>query len=140
MRRAADYADQVHRLPRQPDLACHGAADVQQIRHHVRQVAGLAGDDGACVDRIRAVGRCNLQHVDRRRDGPQGIAQLVAQHGEKLVLGMAGRLGCVPRGHFPFRQPRLFFLDLLVFRHVHGHHNHARRPAVGVVAHDEAAR
>ena len=66
---------QVDRLARQQDLAGDHPAHVQQVVHHVGQVAGLAGDDGAGLGGAR---RCPAAPPParrwRRRSRPAGCA------------------------------------------------------------------
>src|SRR5688572_8953290 len=57
----------------------------------------------------------DVQDTDGPRDGAEGIAQLVTEHGEKFVLGAAGRAQR--------------FLALLLLRDVAPHRRNADDPA-----------
>ena len=49
----------------------------------------LAVDDVARVHRARLAERRQAEHLHRACDGAERIAQLVGEHGEKLVLRLA---------------------------------------------------
>ena len=72
--------------PLQVDLARRDASHVQQVVDQPGQVTGLPPDDRHHVAH-RLVAVEPPQHRDRVRKGAEGVAQLVAQHGQELVLG-----------------------------------------------------
>ena len=90
LERAADDLAQVGRLLVQLDLAGGDARDVEQVVDQAREVPHLALDD---VPLGRAGGAFAPRHqLERGDDRRQRVAQLVAEHGEELVLDPAGRL------------------------------------------------
>ena len=66
-------------------LAARHARDVEQIVDEPRQVDELPLDDLLLARELRAA--AHLDEVQRSDDRRQRIAQLVAEHREKLVLG-----------------------------------------------------
>src|SRR5471030_9287 len=79
---------QVERRAVEQDLARHGARQVEQVVDDAAQVLALALDDfpGARHAVERHAGQADQR--GGAADGAERIAQLVAQHGEKLVLGV----------------------------------------------------
>ncbi len=87
--RAGDRVAHDQRLLLDLDLAAGDAGDVEEVVDQPGQVADLALDH-------RALARRALAHLDQLEGGEdrgQGVPQLVAEHGEELVLAAAGRLG-----------------------------------------------
>ena len=95
LERARDHVAQVDTLAAQLDLARGDARDVEQIVDHAREVRDLALDDAplARIGRLVAP-RHDLERGDDRRER---VAQLVAEHGEELVLGAVRDLGLAQR-------------------------------------------
>jgi hypothetical protein len=69
--------------------------NVEQVVDHARQVRDLALDDATLPPLVRTVAPGH--DLERSDDGRERIAQLVAEHGEELVLGTVGDLGVVQR-------------------------------------------
>ena len=80
---------EVHALPLEDDLAGHDPADVEEIVDEAGHVHGLPVDDVAREHRARLAERRQAEHLHRAFDGAERIAQLVGEHGEKLVLRLA---------------------------------------------------
>src|SRR5262249_56131806 len=77
----------------EPDLAGHDASHVEKIVDEATQVLDLATDDFARLPPGRSSRIVDaIEDVHGVADGPEGIAQLVAEHGEELVLESVGRL------------------------------------------------
>jgi len=87
-----DLASQVDELALEHDFALRDAADVQEIVDHAAEVTQLPIDDlvlpSASVVARGVVGEDGERVLDRR----QRVAQLVAEHREKLVLAAVGVL------------------------------------------------
>jgi hypothetical protein len=87
--RLAQHLRQGGAFDAQHDLAARDARDVEQVVHQAHQVLDLALDDLALARMgVLAAHAHQLQRGDDRR---QRVAQLVAQHRQELVLGLAGR-------------------------------------------------
>ncbi len=81
---------QVDPLGAEPDLAVRQPGDVQQVVDQPRHVPDLPLDHVAGeLDQRRVVGRLP-QDVDRVEHRGQGVAQLVGEHGEELILAAVG--------------------------------------------------
>ena len=133
--RRADVAHQRRQIERpalQQHLAGDDAADVEQVVHQPRQVPRLAGDDLPRVGGQRGIALHALQHFDGRGDRAQRVAQLVAEHGQELVLGAAGCFGLLARFALAGHQRRAFMLGVLAFGDVH-HRRHRGAAAPGLV-------
>ena len=87
-----DRGKHVDRATLQRNLPRNGAPHVQQVLDDAAQVRRLSRDHVLGELPLRTVRPRALQQVDRVRDRGQRIAQLVAEHREKLVLRPA-RLG-----------------------------------------------
>jgi hypothetical protein len=74
----------------QRQLAAGDARHVEQIVHQSSQVLDLTLDDPVLL--VAAHVRALPDQLECGHDGRQRVAQLVAEHGEKLVLGDAGYL------------------------------------------------
>ncbi|HET6912577.1 MAG TPA: hypothetical protein VFH71_04420 [Rhodanobacteraceae bacterium] len=69
-------------------LAARDPRHVQQVVHHIGDVAHLLFDDAALgAERVR---RAQLHEMQRGDDRRERIAQLVAEHRQELVLGAIG--------------------------------------------------
>ena len=90
---------QVHGTGLEDDLAGHHAPDVEQVVHQPREVLGLPGDDLGGPRTAQVVDAQALQHGHRAADGAQRIAQLMAEHGQELVLRAVRALRRRARGH-----------------------------------------
>ena len=84
----------VHGLALQLDQAPADAGHVEEIVEQPRQVIGLAPDQAARPIVLRP-GRLPVEHRQGIDDHAHGVAQLVGEHREELVLGLIGqpRLG-----------------------------------------------
>jgi hypothetical protein len=82
---AADDGPEVDRLAAQRDLAAGDAADVEQVVHEAAQVAHLPLDDLAGPGRGGIGLFLRAHHGHGVTDGREGVAQLVAEHGQELV-------------------------------------------------------
>src|SRR6266851_8889431 len=87
---------EIDRARAEDDLAGGQSSDVEEIVDESNQDGDLPHDDlprvlVALVERTR-----DFDDVQRGGDDAQRIAQLVAEHGEELVLGSAGRLRLDP--------------------------------------------
>ncbi len=92
---------QVDRAPHQQHVARDDTADVEQVVHHVGQMARLPRRDAARIDGHVGLRRHAVQHLDRRGDRAQRIAQFMAEQRQELVLGAARRLGLDARRRAP---------------------------------------
>ena len=92
---------EVEALAVERELAVCDAADVEEIADEPRHVPGLALDHGGRLHRLVARGIGDFQHMSRRGEGRERIAQLVAEHRQELVLGAARGLYLV---HLPRRR------------------------------------
>ena len=91
--RAPHDVGEVERLELQDDLPRHHPGHVEEVVHETAEVLDLALDDAACVRGARLSVPETAQHVDGVADGAERIPQLVAEHGQELVLGAIGRVG-----------------------------------------------
>jgi hypothetical protein len=122
---AAHEGGEVEGVHREHDLARHDAAHVEQIVHEALEVLRLAHDDAARA-RFHLVGLPDaVEDPDGVGDGAEGIAQLVAQHGEELVLGAVGRLGVGTRAALAVEKATALLLVAVALRHVPDHAGHA---------------
>jgi len=80
--RTRDCRRQLERLLAQLDLAARDARDVEQVVDEPHHVLDLALEDilRARVDTLHA------HHLQRGHDGREGVAELVSEHREELVL------------------------------------------------------
>jgi hypothetical protein len=94
LHRLLERVAQIHRHTLEVDQPAADPRHVEQIVEQARQVARLASDQTACPVLLRPHRVGPLQHGEGVDDDAHGIAQLVRQHREELVLGLV-------------RQPRL---------------------------------
>ena len=90
---ACHQRGQVHGCAVEQDLAGHGARQVEQVVDDAAQVLALAFDD--FLGPLHAIDT-HARQADQRcgaADGAERIAQLVAQHGKKFVLGVVLAFG-----------------------------------------------
>ncbi len=83
---------EVNRRLAQIDMAASDAGDVEEVFEKAGHVLNLApGDDDRVLDQLIAAGLQvnDFEGMGQRR---QGIAKLVGEHGQKLVLALAGLL------------------------------------------------
>ncbi|HEV7447944.1 MAG TPA: hypothetical protein VGO18_35590 [Steroidobacteraceae bacterium] len=85
----------IEHAPLESDFAGHDATDIEQVIHQPRQVLNLPPNDEPRTRSCARVCFCRFQHLDRRGDGTERIAQLVCQHRHELVLGLALLLGAI---------------------------------------------
>ena len=112
----ADDLVQIGRRALQVHLALNDPRDVQQIVDQPRFEPRVAHDGrqhGARARRQRGVGQQRGRPHQHRR---QGRAQLVAQHGDELILGLAGLVRALDG------LAQRLLLDLLVGARVHVDH------------------
>ena len=83
---------QLDRLLLEDHLASRDPGDVQQVIHHASHVLDLILDDLDRPLEVRAVEPFDLHDLHGVADRRQGIAQLVREHGEELVLPLVGLL------------------------------------------------
>ena len=81
------------------DLAARDARDVEQVVDQARQVPHLALDDRALA--FAGVDAAQAHQLQRGQDRRQRVAQLVAEHGQELVLGAVGVFGACARPDQP---------------------------------------
>ena len=74
----------------EPDLAPGDPGDLQQIVHKLRQLLDLVVDHVASPAKGRVFRPALLHDLDGVADRGQGIAQLVAEHRQELVLAGVG--------------------------------------------------
>ena len=137
--RRLHHLGQVQRCLHQPDLAGHHTARVQQVAHHVRQLLRLAHHDGQGALRACLAPGAALHHLQRCRDGAQGVAQFVAEHGQELVLGAVGCLGLVARRLLLLGLALTAQLRFFLLGGVHHRAGHLLGPAIAVVVHQHPA-
>ena len=77
------------------DLSSCDPGHVEEVVHQARQVADLALDDRALP--LQSTAATELHQLQGRQDRRQRIPQLVAQHGQELVLGPIGGLRRLPQ-------------------------------------------
>ena len=75
------------------DLPAGDPRDVEQVVDQPHELLELALDDRQLLRRLAA----QMHQLDGHHDRRQGISQLVAQHGQELVLGARRVLGRAPR-------------------------------------------
>ena len=92
----------------------------------------LTRELAACVDPV--------QHLDRRRDRRQRVAQLVAEHRQELVLRAVRGFGLEPRRLLALDQRGALLLGALLLAHVDGDADHLLRRAVVGIADQHPAR
>ena len=131
---------EIQRMARQADLARDHARHVEQVFHHVREVARLPRDDAARAAGQFAVGIDATEHLDRGRDRRQRIAQLVTEHREELVLRAVRRLGLEPRVMLARDQRGTFELGALGLAHVDADADQLLRRAVDAIDEQHARR
>ena len=90
LHRAQQRIGDFHRLLAQLDLAARDARYVEKIVDQARQVRRLPLEGAE----LRDLGAAQAHELDRGRDGGERVAQLVAQHGEELVLAPVGLAQC----------------------------------------------
>ena len=86
---ARDAFGQVDRASIEHDLARHDPPDVEQVVHQARHVQHLPLDD---VARAYSAGLAKVgeaKHLHRTPNRAERIAQLVREHREELILGLA---------------------------------------------------
>ena len=94
----------VDRLFLEPDLAAGDSGNLEQVIDQVSHLANLVVDHVAGPAQVGVVRAALLHDLDGVADRGQGVAQLVAQHGQELVLarvclGQLARLRlAVPQG------------------------------------------
>ena len=105
--RVAHDLREIDRPALQHDLAHHDARRVEQVVRQLAEMPHLPANDrlGVLLHVLALSLLRVLQQLRRRRDRRERIAQLVAEHREKLVLGLVGQLRGEPR--VLFEQPRL---------------------------------
>ena len=84
---------ELDRAPLEDDLAERHPGDVEKVVDQMGELSVLSRDDLAGARgglRRRILG---VEHAHRVRDGGERVAQLVAQHGEEMVLAAARRFG-----------------------------------------------
>ena len=83
----ADGGDQWDRLQSYVELALGDAGQIVEVVDHARQVSGLVTQNlERLLDGVLRYRGNLFQHHGRREDRGHRIAQLVSQHGQKLVL------------------------------------------------------
>ncbi len=87
---AGDDLGQVNRLLAQRHRAAGDAGDVEQVLDQPRHVAGLADDHAADLADHRLVEGAGPEQMGGGLDRGQGVAQLVGQRGEELLLAPLG--------------------------------------------------
>ena len=65
------------------------ARQIQQVIDQAGHVVDLPHDDGARLAHAGFTQACRREHLRCSADGRQWVAQLVRQHGQKLVLALA---------------------------------------------------
>ena len=110
-------------------------SSIMCARWRVWRAAMRARAGGQLAARLDAI-----EHLDRGRDRAQRVAQLVAEHGQELVLRLVGRLGLQSRRALQLDQRGALTLRLLLVGDVDADADHLLRLAVGVVDHQHAAR
>src|SRR3954462_3015381 len=83
-----DHFVELDRRSLELDLPPRDPGNVEEIVDQPGEVPDLPLDDGALVDGDVAVAQAD--ELERRHDGRERIAQLVAEHGEELVLAAVG--------------------------------------------------
>ena len=87
-----DDALEKYRLTTQDKLIAGQTRYLQQVFNEPHHVTNLTGQDGTRLMRRRTVLAGYFQHLQGAQDRRQRIAQLVRQHGQKLVLAAIGPL------------------------------------------------
>jgi hypothetical protein len=90
-----DRGGQLDRLLPDLDLAAGDAGDVEQIVQQACEVLHLALEDAHVALRHLAA---HPEDLESRHDRRQGVAELVTEHGQELVLRAARGLRLDPRG------------------------------------------
>src|SRR5262249_42746779 len=83
---------QVQALPGQVDLARGDARHVHEVVDQPRQVVDLAVQHGEGLGGGGGVAEAQAEDLHGVADGGQGVAQLVGEHGEEVVLAAVGVL------------------------------------------------
>ncbi len=113
LHRRGHHRRQLHRLALELDLPPGDAGDVEQVVHQPRQVLHLPLEDAPLpLQQLRRAQAHQLEAGEHRRER---VAELVAQHGQELVLGPVRLLRRLTRPH--------------QVRHVGGHHRDGVRPS-----------
>src|SRR6266851_5222010 len=131
--RMRDQCGHLDRPTVKVDSAARQLSDVEQIADHPRHVLELATHDVVgMADHVGGRGWL-LQDLQGIAERGQGIAQLVRQHGQELVLAPIGR-----REVLDARGQRLFHLLQTV--HIDEHQHHALYPVLQGLIRPEAQR
>ena len=105
--RHRDHARHVERLGPQLDLAAHHARDVEQVVDQADEMLHLPLDHRVQALVVGVGGVPQLQQVHGGADGRQGVAQLMGEQGEEVVLLPVGEsqrlLGGAARGDVEHR-------------------------------------
>ena len=89
--RVGDDVGQLHVLFLEVDLSARDAGHVEEVADEADEVADLPLDDRALA--LGGVDAAQLHELQRRQDGGERIAQLVAEHRDELVLRTIRALG-----------------------------------------------
>ena len=123
--RLLDDGGEQHGLSPEGDLAVRDTRDVEQVVHQAGEVAHLSVRH---VHEVLAVGHVELEQVERGAQRGEGIAELVGQHREELVLATIG-IGELGRALFEL------FGQTLALGDVRADADHAGQPPGGVAHH-----
>ena len=81
-----NYVAQVNLLLAKPDTAGGDARDLKKVVHQMFKLSNLALDDAPALLERRVFVHLHAQKLRSVGEGRQRIAQLMAEHGQKLVL------------------------------------------------------
>ena len=105
--RATRGLGQLQRVSGENDLARGHPRHVEEVIDEMGEMRILARDDLAGAARGFGGRVWDVEHVGGVGDGGERIAQLVAEHGEQLILAPAGRFRLRPGGVLGGQQSRL---------------------------------
>ena len=90
LQRLARHEREVERLEPELNLLSSDAGDVEEVIHQVRELGRLSVDHRQRPPRLLTAWRRSLEDIGAVADRRQGVAQLMRQHGQKLVLAVVG--------------------------------------------------
>jgi hypothetical protein len=94
----ADDLPEIEGTPLEGDLARHDPGYIEQVVDEAGEMLSLTADDGPRPPLGLRSGIESIEHGGGVDDRGQGIAELVPQHGQEIVLGLARALGRGARG------------------------------------------